>query len=124
MEMQSRSMRAIRPGPMIAGGILLLTGTAMFLDSAGFADVHLGRLIGPLVLITLGASLVSCRAGDADGAPRGHRRHGTPLNGIWLIGVGVWMLASQNHFFGMDFHTSWPLLIVLGGIIVVIRGLK
>lgn len=52
------------------------------------------------------------------------RRRGASVGGIWLIGVGVWMLVSQMHFFGLNFHTSWPLLVVLGGIIIVIRGLK
>ena len=67
----------------------------------------------------------SCRGGGAGIDPRAQvRRRGASVGGIWLIGVGVWMLAAQMHFFGLDFHTSWPLLVVLSGIIIVIRGLK
>src|SRR4051812_23018808 len=119
MEMPTRDVRHIRPGPLVAGGVLLLAGTAMFLDSAGLAHVHIWRSIGPLVLITFGASIMSCGARGGEARPH-PRRRATPTSGIWLIGVGLWLLASQNHLFGLDFHTSWPLLIVLSGVITVI----
>lgn len=50
------------------------------------------------------------------------RRRRDATGGIWLIGVGVWMFISQNHVWGLSFDTSWPLFIVLMGLIVVIRG--
>ena len=33
-------------------------------------------------------------------------------------------IAAQHGLFGLTFHNSWPLLIVLGGIIMMIRGFK
>jgi hypothetical protein len=125
MEMQTRDVGAIVPGRIVAGGILLLAGMVMFLDSTGFAEVHVWRSIGPLVLIAFGANILSCRGNGAGADARAHRRHRhLRTNGIWLIGVGLWLLVSQNHVFGLDFHSSWPLLIMLGGVITVIRGLK
>jgi hypothetical protein len=34
------------------------------------------------------------------------------------------MLASQTHLFGLTFGTSWPLLVILTGIMIVIRGIR
>ena len=42
--------------------------------------------------------------------------------GLWLIGIGVWMLISQNHLWGFTFHTSWPLFIIFMGVMMVLRG--
>jgi hypothetical protein len=122
-------------GPIVAGAVLLILGVTMFLDRSGTYHLSFGNLIGPVVLITLGTSMllerspfVGCvRKGplEADGVtPRRLRRRGGWTAGIWLIGVGCLMLVAQNHLFGMSYKTIWPLYIVLGGIIIVIRGLK
>ena len=36
---------------------------------------------------------------------------------------GIWMLASSTEFFGLDFLNSWPLLIVLVGLGLVVDGI-
>jgi hypothetical protein len=133
METQDPDSRGVRPGAIAAGAMLLAVGTAMFLDTTGAVDIRFGRLIGPFVLIALGSSMVLERSAfvcgyrgsrDDAGTRRRGRRRGGPITGIWLIGVGAWMLLAQNDLFGLTFHNSWPLLVVLGGIIMVIRGLK
>jgi hypothetical protein len=53
---------------------------------------------------------------------RGARRGG--IAGFWLIGIGVWMMLVQTHAFGLDEHNSWPFLIILSGIIMLLRGLR
>ena len=122
-----------RPAAVVAGVVLLGLGAALFLDTTQAIHLHFGRLIGPFALITLGASMTLGRSalvcdarrlqGDGESRPR-HRRRGGATSGIWLMGVGVWLLLSQNGLFGLSFHNSWPLLIILGGIIMVIRGFK
>src|SRR5262249_3397110 len=123
--------RGVRTGP-IAGGLILLTlGVAMFLDTTGTVDLHLGRLIAPIILIALGtammvdrgAVIVGYRERGADGQVRKRRRHhGSPFGGVWLIGVGAWMIASQMHVFGFNYGNSWPLSIILAGILMIVRG--
>jgi hypothetical protein len=120
-----------RFGPIVAGLIVLLLGVGMFLGTTGAVNLHFGQMVGPLVLIVMGCSMVldrpaafvfsrrARRGGDGE-----RRRRGGPGSGIWLIGVGAWMAVSQNHIFGLTYHTSWPLFIVLSGIIMVIRGFK
>ena len=133
MEMQEQDVRGFRPGAIAAGVILLTVGAAMLLDTTGAVDIRFGRLIGPLVLIAIGVSMVLGRSAvvighresavPGDSRPR-LRRRGGATSGIWLTGIGAWMLMAQSHVFGLTFHNSWPLFIVLSGIIMVIRGFK
>ena len=131
-EQNYEDLPGYRPAAIVGGVVLLALGAAMFLDTTQAVHLHFGRLIGPFVLLTLGASMTlgsSAFVCDArrlrDGEFRGrHRRRGGPTSGIWLMGVGVWLLLSQNGLFGLSFHNSWPLLIILGGVITVIRGFK
>jgi hypothetical protein len=134
MDMQTEETRGFKPGAVAAGIILLALGTAMLLDTTGTVDIRFGRMIGPLVLIAIGSTMVLDRRaviagyrGACVAGPRRHghsRRRGGPTSGLWLIGVGAWMLVAQNHLFGLSFHNSWPLFIVLGGVVSVIRGLR
>jgi hypothetical protein len=134
MDMDSPPVAAgPRPGLIAGGTILLVAGTAMWLDATGWFDVSLGQLIGPLVLIMLGA-LITFRHGglacDYRGGAEDTRRsrrlrwHGRHLGGVWLIGIGVWLLLAQTHAFGLDYHNSWPLFIILSGVMMLIRGLR
>jgi len=114
----------MRPGAIVAGVILLGVGTAMLLDNTGMLRVRLGGLIAPLVLITMGSTIVLDRASkDGDACGR-RKRHHKSTGGFWLIGIGVWMLISQTHLFGLSFGNSWPLLIIFAGLIVVMRGMR
>ena len=120
-------------GAIAAGMIILAVGVATFLDNSGVANIHVGRMIGPFVMIAIGASMVFKRSVFVTGCNgldparegrRRHRRRGGATGGIWLIGIGCWLIVAQNHLFGLNFHNSWPLFIVLSGIIIVFRGLK
>lgn len=137
MEMEQQSPQPLRFGAVAGGLIVLTVGAAMLLDSTGTFDIRIGRLFGPLIMIVIGATMLlnagfvgsSCGAKVADARPgragrRGrHRRH-SGLGGIWLIGIGSWMLVSQSHLFGLNFGNSWPLIVILAGLMIVIRGMR
>jgi len=121
----------MRPGAIAAGLLLVGLGVAMFLDTTGMFRVNAGRLVGPFILIAIGSMIVldgggfaaGCgRAADEDGRPRRIRRRGGSLGGLWLIGLGSWMLVSQTHLFGLSYNTSWPLFIIMAGAMILIRG--
>ena len=123
----------MRPGAIVAGVILLGVGTAMLLDNTGMLRVQLNGLIAPLVLITIGSMIVlggrgparrGRDASDQDEACVRKGRQDRATGGFWLIGVGVWLLVSKTHLFGLDFGNSWPLLIIIAGLIVMMRGMR
>ena len=121
----------VRPGVLAAGAVLMAVGTGMLLDSYGMVSIHPSRLIGPFVLIALGTSMLlgtrsrDGAANDDDAAVGEKVRHGRRqgfFGGTWLIGVGCWLLISQSNMFGLSFGTSWPLLLILMGALISIRG--
>ena len=136
MELEQQQACAFRPGAIVAGAILLGLGVAMILDTTGAIDIRVGRMITPLILIAIGASIMldkgafvagrrRVRMIDADGRELVRLpRRGSSNSGFWLIGIGVWMMVSQMHLFGLNYGTSWPLFIVLSGLMMVIRGVR
>ncbi len=44
--------------------------------------------------------------------------------GIWMIFIGIWGLLTEFQVFGLDYHTSWPLLIIGAGLKMVWRSLE
>jgi hypothetical protein len=123
----------MRPGPIVGGAFLLVLGGTMFLDNRGLGDLSLRHVIGPVCLIVLGMLMLVENGGFAcgrrerlsDGTVQMNvRKRGGLTGGLWLLGVGCWMLVSQLHVFGLDYHTSWPLLIVLSGTIMLVRGMR
>jgi hypothetical protein len=128
---QQNGNRGIRPAVVTTGAVVLVLGCLLLLDSTGVVDVPIGRLIGPIALITLGSVTIVEKGGfvygyrgrRADSARRLRPRGGLS-GGVWMIGIGVWMLVSQTHLFGLDYHNSWPLFIILSGIMMLIRGVR
>ena len=110
---------------------LLVEGVADYalfmLDPSGVMWFH----TAPLVLIALGTSMVLGRTPRPDSDPDPDvndkvRSSGCErtnyTGGLWLIGIGAWMIVSQNHLWGLSFETSWPLFLVFMGLMVVVRG--
>jgi len=123
----------MRTGAIIGGAFLLVIGGTLFLDRSGLADISLGRLIGPAALIILGMVVLVENGGFVcgrretlpDGTTRTNVRRGDGFaGGLWLLGLGCWMLVSQLHLFGLEYRTSWPLLVILSGIIMLVRGTR
>ncbi|HET7698777.1 MAG TPA: hypothetical protein VFK57_23875 [Vicinamibacterales bacterium] len=118
----------VQTGAITAGAVVLAVGFAMLLDTTGAVDVKAGRLIGPFVLIAIGASIVLgsySRVGHGDGPVPGKIREARAqgwFGGVWLVGLGCWILISQANVFGLTFATSWPLLLILVGALIAIRG--
>ena len=124
--------RGFKPGAVAGGTILLVVGGTLLLDQAGIVATPLRQLIAPLVLITMGA-MIAVEKGGFVYAFRGRhedrrrvrvRPRGGPGAGLWLMGVGTWMLISQLHLWGFDFHNSWPLLVILSGVMMLVRGIR
>ena len=95
-------------GPETGGVMLIVTGLAFAIER--FTSIEGVWRWLPLFVIYLGVR---------------DFRH--PLAGaartLVPILVGIWLLISTTGFFGFDFLNSWPLLIVLVGLGLVIDGI-
>lgn len=43
---------------------------------------------------------------------------------FWLLFIAVWAFLTVNHVYGLDYHNSWPLLMIGGGIWLVWHSLE
>jgi LiaF transmembrane domain len=95
-------------GRMFVGSVLIALGVLFFLGNFHLIYIeHFGQY-WPALLIIFG--LVKLSEGGVRAA------HGHGLGWIFL---GLWLLVSINGFWGLDFHNSWPLLIVGWGISIL-----
>jgi hypothetical protein len=109
--------RPRNPGRIVGGLAVVLVGLSMLAEQAGFQGLHLSGRFWPLILIAIGAVRLAEVSGR-DGRPRSRRV------GVWLIFVGVWGLINEFHAFGLDYGTSWPILIIGAGVGMVWRALE
>lgn len=107
------------------GVILILVGILFMADRQGYASFS---QLWPLILIGLGVTTMAfpkdetIQVGVVAGRRGARRRYRSRTSGgLWMILVGVLLLANQNHW--MSFRDSWPLFIVAGGLSLIVGGL-
>lgn len=102
----------------------VLLGLALMLLGAGFLahrldlwHVELSSHFWPFLPLLIGL----VRVIDPPVRRGGHRSR---RGGMWLIYVGIWGLISEFRLFGLDYHDSWPLLIIAAGLNIVWRSFE
>ena len=97
-------------GSLFAGVLLMAIGAMFFLDHMGYADLHdILHTYWPMFLVALGVSRSL------------KRRHA--WSGASLIVVGLWLQVTKLHWWGLTFDSSWPLLLIGIGAVMVVRNL-
>jgi hypothetical protein len=89
--------------------ILIVLGLGFTLENFDILDLDIGSFwkFWPLILIVIGLSKILSRNERAAG--------------LWVLGIGLWLQAVTLGLWGMDWGSSWPvLLILIGGIMVVL----
>lgn len=95
----------------LVGGLILITlGAVFFLSQQGFWEFDGLRHWWPLIVVAIGVGKLL--GGD-------ERRGG----GLWLIFVGSWLLANTNHWFGLTWRNSWPVMIIGVGVMLTGKAL-
>jgi hypothetical protein len=97
-------------GRLAGGAALLVLGLVLTADRLHLAPLSWLYPLWPTALMAAGVAL-----GLAGPARR--------REGAWLTGVGGWLLANNLGHFGaleIRFATSWPLLVILAGLIGLI----
>ncbi len=116
----------MRDRSSVGTGILLITIGLLFMaDRQGYMGFH---NLWPVIIIVMGVVTLAFPRDRSDAdtvvGRRGRRRdRGSRLGGgMWMILVGVLLLANQNHWLMM--RDSWPLFIVAGGLALILGGLS
>lgn len=100
------------------------------------------RFVWGLVLVLLGAMLMFERFEAEQAAsywpfvlilfgivkivdpPRSGRVTRSKRPGAWLLFIGLWGLVSEFRLFGLDYSSSWPVMIVGVGLMLVWRSFE
>jgi len=117
VNMEERSDREPRGGQVLIGLALMLLGVAFLFDQMDWWNVHLSRHFWPFFLLFFGVARMLA-------GPRRTRRGRVVRSGMWMIYIGMWGLISEYRVFGLDYDTSWPLLIVAAGLNMVWRSFE
>jgi len=97
-------------GGLFAGVLLMAIGSMFLLDRMGYADLHdVLHNYWPMFLVALGVSRFLKR-----------RR---AWSGVSLIVIGLWLQATTLHWWNLTFDSSWPLLLIGFGAVMVARTL-
>ena len=103
--MDQTSSRDYR-GSLISGVILVAVGLVFLLDN--FNVIYIGEPVShfwPLIVVAIGMAKIFQAQNPWE------RR-----KGFATIFIGLWLLVSVLHMFGLTFHNSWPLLLIGFGI--------
>lgn len=95
---------------MVWGAVVVVAGVALLLDRTG--ALELGHLwhYWPLLLGVAGVSNFVPPT--------------TPkliLSGMTSVGMAAWFFVSLEHVWGLSFHNSWPMLLILWGLEVALK---
>jgi hypothetical protein len=104
-------------GQIVVGLIILAMGGMLLLDRVAPGTYSM-RAWWPFVLIVMGATRM------IDGPGDNRRERGKRRSGVWLIVVGLWGLVNEWRLFGLSYGTSWPLLVMASGAMMVWRSLE
>ncbi len=102
-------------GHVLIGFVLIVVGSAFLVERMNLLDAD--PAVWPLFPLVIG--LVRLLSPDEARRHRGGRRAG-----VWLIYIGIWGLLNEFELFGLDYHNSWPLLVIAAGLNMVWRSLE
>jgi len=101
------------PGRQMLWGLVLMGfGVLFLLDRTGRFDIHEIWHYWPVIFFIIGL-------GHLMFPNRGVDR----VDGVIWFGIGFWFMANQNHWWGLNWANSWPLILLAIGVQTVLRAL-
>lgn len=104
--------------PVLIGLLIIAAGLVLLADRTGVTGIHLSGGFWPLVLTAFGLARLIAPPTERGGRPKSRR------TGVWFVFLGCWFFVNEFHFYGFDYGTSWPLLTVGAGVVMVWRALE
>lgn len=95
---------------MVRGLVLVGVGAAFLLDRMDILEVDAWWHYAPLLLVVVGIN----------------RSIGYPsardfIGGLWTAFIGLWLFANFEGTFGLGFANSWPVLVIVSGVMIALR---
>jgi cell wall-active antibiotic response 4TMS protein YvqF len=107
------------PSRVLWGLLVIAIGGLLLADRLELFHLQFSAsVMWPFVLIALGLARVTQPRVARDGRCRSRR------SAAWLLFIGFWGLLNNFHVFGLDYHRSWPLLVIFTGMIIVSRAME
>ena len=95
---------------MVWGAVIIAAGAALLLDRMDQLDIGLLWRYWPVFVAIAGLSNLVPPT--------------TPklvLSGLSCIGFAAWFYVSLERLWGLGFHNSWPILVILWGVKLVLK---
>ncbi|MCG2584215.1 LiaI-LiaF-like domain-containing protein [Massilia sp. TS11] len=99
-------------GQLLWGLILIAIGAAFLFDRLDMFDMRDLWHYSPLLLVVFGIN----RLFD-------YTQVKVLIGGLWMIFMGLWVFANFEGWFDFNFHNSWPLVVVFGGIVMIVEAI-
>jgi len=94
---------------MMWGLVLIVLGIIFLLDRLYIVDAETLWHYWPLLLVVVGIN-------QTIGYPTARQFR----NGLWTIFTGLWLFAVFEGLFGLTFGNSWPLFLLVWGVLMVL----
>jgi hypothetical protein len=91
------------------GLVLIALGIIFLLDRMDILEAETLWHYWPLLLVVAGIN-------QTIGYPSARQFR----NGLWTIFTGFWLFAVFENLFGMTFRNSWPLFLLMWGVLMVL----
>jgi hypothetical protein len=95
---------------LLWGLMLVGFGVAVFLDRMGITNVDSLWHYWPLLMVVFGINRTI-------GYPTAHEL----AWGLWTALIGIWLFATMENLFGLNFHNSWPIAIIITGLTMALE---
>jgi hypothetical protein len=89
---------------------LIVIGTLFLLHNLDWVDFDFSWRAWPLFLVLFGVVRLIERSDRS--------------SGLWLIAIGLWLYVNENNVWDLDYGSSWPFLLVFGGLMMVGKALR
>lgn len=96
---------------LLWGAVLVTIGVVITLGNFGYGVGSLWRY-SPLILVAMGIAKIIQPDKDED-----------RISGLTTALFGVWLLCNFMGIFGLSFSSSWPLMLIIIGLGIVLRSL-
>ena len=98
---------------VLLGLALIGGGAAALVDNLQWFDISLVHTLWPLFIVAAGV-----------GRLMWPRRPGHSFTGVSMVAVGVVLLAQNLGVAHVAWHEGWPVMVILGGLSIVMRGVQ